>query len=272
MRDMEIDIKDIHDEVFEELKDTLPELTILELLQLVSDVASRKKSIVYSKAAKQFKPFAKEYLHQMSVRVLAKVLASQNDEEMNLAQSELLVNCCKHVVLSVRRFAKKEISQQQFLSELFDDETVAVIVRIYKKCGLDMGLIEENPNLLVALANPMIMINALPAVYEELQKAHHDLVFAREYRARVEKECDEIIREIAEQRAQMEEIVTSYLHSHLSAFRSGFLAMEQAIIEQDTDGYIKGNVMIQQALGYDVQFTSQEEFDALMDSDMTFLL
>ena len=43
-------------------------------------------------------------------------------------------------------------------------------------------------------------------------------------------------------------------------------------MDGDIDGYIKGNTEIQSILGYDVQFTSQDEFDALMDSDDAFKL
>ena len=47
--------------------------------------------------------------------------------------------------------------------------------------------------------------------------------------------------------------------------------MNQAIISNDPDGYISGNVQIQQILGAEIQFTNQDEFDSLMDSDEDFI-
>ena len=48
--------------------------------------------------------------------------------------------------------------------------------------------------------------------------------------------------------------------------------MNQALLENDLNGYIRGNAEIQKLLGYDVQFTNQEEFDDLMDSDLSLKL
>ena len=44
--------------------------------------------------------------------------------------------------------------------------------------------------------------------------------------------------------------------------------MKQGLASGDSDLVIKGNVVIQRVLGRKPQFTSQEEFDDLMDSDM----
>ena len=48
--------------------------------------------------------------------------------------------------------------------------------------------------------------------------------------------------------------------------------MDQAICDNDINGYILGNVRIQKLLGYETQFESQEEFDELMISDVEFKL
>ena len=48
--------------------------------------------------------------------------------------------------------------------------------------------------------------------------------------------------------------------------------MNQAIMDGDVDVYIKGNAEIQRILWFDTQFTNQQEFDDLMDSDIAFKL
>ena len=40
--------------------------------------------------------------------------------------------------------------------------------------------------------------------------------------------------------------------------------MNQTVFSNDVDRFIAGNNIIQNFLGYDVQFRNQEEFDALM--------
>jgi hypothetical protein len=70
----------------------------------------------------------------------------------------------------------------------------------------------------------------------------------------------------------MERMVFKYLTEHLEIFETGFAAMNQAIMDGDVDGYIKGNAEIQRILGFDTQFTNQQEFDDLMVSDIAFKL
>ena len=77
---------------------------------------------------------------------------------------------------------------------------------------------------------------------------------------------------IAVRSEDMERIVNQYLTDHLETFESGFMAMDKALIENDVDGYIKGNAEIQSILGYQMQFRNQDEFNHLMDSEETFKL
>ena len=48
--------------------------------------------------------------------------------------------------------------------------------------------------------------------------------------------------------------------------------MNAGLQSGDSNLVIKGNVMIQRMLGREVQFTNQDEFDALMDSSDSFIL
>ena len=112
----------------------------------------------------------------------------------------------------------------------------------------------------------------LMGAYREYSKALDDLRLARESRMRVEAECQRSIEMIRAYRMEAEQRVSEYMNEHLDAFQSGFAAMDQAILANDPDGYIAGNVQIQQMLGAEIQFTNQEEFDALMDSDDAFKL
>ena len=73
-------------------------------------------------------------------------------------------------------------------------------------------------------------------------------------------------------RKEMEEMVSGYLTENIRTFNNSFLEMDRAILENDSDGFIRGNVELQKLLGKEVQFTNQKEFDQFMESDVPLKL
>lgn len=110
------------------------------------------------------------------------------------------------------------------------------------------------------------------AVYQELANALKERDLAKEERIRVEAECKEAIHLIKQYRREMNEMVSQYLTERIQIFEDGFRAMDEAIMNNDVDGFIKGNADIQAVLGKKIQFATQEEFDALMLSDIALKL
>ena len=108
--------------------------------------------------------------------------------------------------------------------------------------------------------------------YQELSTALKEAELAREERIRIEKECAEAIALIRQYRMEMNHMVSEYLTDHIQRFNQGFLEMDKAIAEQDVNGFLRGNASIQELLGKEVQFRTQEEFDALMSSDIALKL
>ena len=141
---------------------------------------------------------------------------------------------------------------------------------------MDMQLAEkigvENLSEISSLAPNAVAFAALTAAYKMVREAQEDMLIAREHRIEIEKACNESIALIRQYREEMEYVVNKYLTERIKTFESGFDAMDKAILENDTDGYIRGNAAIQEILGYKAQFTNQEEFDDLMDSDEAFKL
>ena len=82
----------------------------------------------------------------------------------------------------------------------------------------------------------------------------------------------EVIEQYEAYKAMLAERVSQYLAEDLEAFLQGFELMNQGLQSGDSDLVIKGNVTIQRVLGREPQFTSQAEFDDLMDSDEAFVL
>ncbi|KAB7791303.1 hypothetical protein [Bifidobacterium leontopitheci] len=129
---------------------------------------------------------------------------------------------------------------------------------------------------LVAVAAGMvgstIGYTAAVSVYEELSTALNEYEMAKEERIRVERECAEAVELIRQYRIEMNKTVDAYLADKAEAFNAGFETMDQAIVANDVNGYLAGNALIQETMGYRPQFRTQQEFDDLMDSDDAFIL
>ena len=72
-------------------------------------------------------------------------------------------------------------------------------------------------------------------------------------------------------KAKLEEQLSDYIADDIKAFMIGFDYMNHGIASGDSNLVIKGNIVIQTVLGRKPQFTSQEEFDDLMDSEIPFV-
>ncbi len=105
-----------------------------------------------------------------------------------------------------------------------------------------------------------------------LKQALEEQKLAKEERIRIETECDAKIKQILEDRAVLNSAIECYLSSYLLSFHQGFELIDAGIATGDSDLLIQGNTMIQERLGYDVQFRNQTEFDDLMSSDDSFKL
>lgn len=110
------------------------------------------------------------------------------------------------------------------------------------------------------------------AVYQELSTALKEAQIAHEERIQIEKQCAEAVKMIRQYREEMESLVSNYLVKNITIFNEGFDAMDSAIVANDVDGFIRGSVQIQSVLGRTAQFSTQDEFDELMDSDIPLKL
>jgi len=122
--------------------------------------------------------------------------------------------------------------------------------------------------VVAGIAGSTLGYAAATAVYSELATSLKEHELAIEERIRIEAECEEAVRLICQYRTEMNATVEHYLTQHYEAIDGGFKAMDEAILQNDTNGFISGNAMIQEKLGYTTQFKSQGEFDDLMLSDI----
>lgn len=257
-----------------------PELDINRLIKIAFELCCKGSAIseddlkrAYKEAMDEVKPYAERQIKKRAgAAVKAGIVALGIKELANEKFASALVNNAQQIGHWVHQYIKGEISDEAFVNNLVGPSTLKIITDILEALGIDEKLGVQNMQEVLMLSPPILAYNASMAAYKELRKAQEELAAAREERIRIEKACAESVAMILKYREEMDNVVTTYLTEHLETFEAGFAAMDQAMIDDDIDGYIKGNVAIQKILKYDVQFTSQEEFDDLMDSDFAFKL
>ena len=73
-------------------------------------------------------------------------------------------------------------------------------------------------------------------------------------------------------KAELNEKLSDYLAEDIEIFMSGFDDINSGLKSNNSDLVIRGNVTIQRVLGREPQFTSQQEFDDLMEADIPLQL
>ncbi len=257
------------------LEKGIPALDINKIIQLIVDVAKNDKTP--EEAAKEFarpyQTFAEVYARDQAEKLIETGLGAIGLEMLSTrAFSEQIVRISEKIAVYVKAFMTGEITDQEFISRLGGSGIKDVTMQILSALGIHEKLGVDNPAEIMKLAPTVLAFSASMAAYKELRKAMDELETARERRIQIEEACRESVSMIRSYRREMERIVTNYLTVRLETFETGFEAMEKAMLNDDVNGYIRGNVEIQEVLGYDVQFESQDEFDALMESDDAFKL
>lgn len=109
-------------------------------------------------------------------------------------------------------------------------------------------------------------------VYEQIDTAIKEWQYAHQERLHIEAVCEEHITVLKMYRNEMDIVVSEYMDEYLQAFETAFNEMEAAVLENDSDRFILGSNMIQKQLGRESQFTSQSEFDDIMETEEVFKL
>ena len=110
------------------------------------------------------------------------------------------------------------------------------------------------------------------AIVKEISSERKEAQLIHEKLILTEAKTAYVIQQLEEYKSGLMERVSEYLAQDIEVFIEGFDYMKEGLASGDSDLVIKGNVVIQRVLGREPQFTNQEEFDALMDSDIAFQL
>ena len=253
----------------------MPAVNINKIIRLIVEVADGDKTAeaAAKELARPYEAFAQIYAKNKAKELVAAgVGAAGIDALADSSFAEKLVKTSEKVGQLVKAYMDGQLTEEQFISLIGGAGIKDVNMQVLSALGIHEKLGVDNAAEIMKLAPAVVAVTASLAAYKELRKAMDDLADAREKRAQIEAACEESISTIRLYRAEMERIVSEYLTVRLETFEAGFEAMDQAILDGDIDGYIRGNTEIQSILGHEVQFTNQDEFDALMDSDMAFKL
>lgn len=301
-------VRTSHEKAAADVKDLLPQLKANDIISLVLACAEGKKDPLKAAAelAEKYKEPAQKYVRifceTFAAETIDQVLKKSDDQAaVSLSGdgfAKVLVSSGEKIGFSVSQYISHEIDDEAFISTLYMHGIFGIGIPILKANGIDterlMNSTQEASEVLRKsfseakapadgirmadlysfqyLAGCMAAYTAFTEVYRLLQQSLSQAELSYDQRILAEEVSRQNITRIRTCREDMDRIVSQYLNEHLASFQSGMQSMDQAILGHDTDGYLRGNIEIQKALGYKMQFSTQDEFDALMDSDEPFHL
>jgi len=131
----------------------------------------------------------------------------------------------------------------------------------------DYAKIASRVLTLTEIGTPVGFVSAALGVYQEISEAVKELEVAKEERDRIEKICQENILLIKEYQEELTLLIEDNLTTNLKTFNESMEKMNIAIKDGDVQSFIDSNALLQEFLGYNVQYKSLKEFDDLMLSE-----
>lgn len=269
--------KEIHAEAWRRSKEVMPELELNEILEKITLVVKDEKTITQvaqELAAKYKEPFEvyEKALLNLTVQKGISMIPIQHFKDLeNDEFAETVIATVKQASDTVKAYANGKLEVSEFIQQLGMN---------FETAGFDvLGAYGYDKEQLAKLTNAfrnaqwfMVSEICFSEVYKILKQVDEEAQAQHELRIRIEEECFKSIEMMKRHRMEMNQLVDTYLSEHHETFANALDTMERAILDQDVNGYIRGNTEIQKMLGYEVQFSNEDEFDALMNSDEAFKL
>lgn len=269
--------KEIHAEAWRRSKEVMPELELNEILEKITLVVKDEKTITQvaqELAAKYKEPFEvyEKALLNLTVQKGISMIPIQHFKDLeNDEFADTLTAAVKQASDTVKLYANGDIEVSEFIKHLSSDfEDVGFdVLGAY---GYDKEKLKELTHAFKSAQWYIVSEICFTEVYKILKQVEEEAQLQHELRIRIEEECGRSIELMKTHRMEMNHLVDTYLSEHHETFGNALNVMEKAMLDQDIKGYIKGNTEIQKILGYEIQFSNEDEFDALMNSDESFRL
>ena len=109
---------------------------------------------------------------------------------------------------------------------------------------------------------------AVLAIVKEVSNENKETQLIHERMILMNAKSQIMYEQLQEFKAKLEEKMANYIAEDIATFIEAFDYINEGLTTGDSNLVIKGNVVIQKVLGRQPQFTTQDEFDDLMESDI----
>ena len=110
------------------------------------------------------------------------------------------------------------------------------------------------------------------SIVKEISNEKKEAQLIHERMILMEVQTKQFVESFFAYKQQVEEKLANYLAEDIQVFLEGMDYMKLGLQQNNSGLVIRGNVMIQRVLGREPQFTTQSEFDDLMESDVALQL
>lgn len=241
------------------------------MIRLVRDVASKRKTVMDALAE----------IGITSDTVAEKIQGVMTRSESGflnaLAGTDFtsdLVGAAQDIGTTLHGFFTGSMSQEECVEALFDrgfEEINNAIKHTLSVIDVPSHVPAPLTKLLDA-TGATFCYEAFEYVVNEIADSLKEARAATRESVLIEQQCAEMLAEMMQAREEMRQFTEQYFKEHYETIEAGLAAIDRAILHDDIDGFIQGNTMLQEMLGYQQQFHNMDEFDALMDSDEAFKL
>ena len=257
----------------------IPKVNVIELLNIANKYLNHeidKEEILEKYGPEYLTPileYAKAYGKDIIENKIHNFLNSLNDETIRTLNDEGFSKQLTDTAIAasslVMQYFKSDIDVNTLFAQLGNVGGKEIVNTLISAYEIDPNLLKEAAEKISSQSSIIVSYAAFAEAYKILMSALNDAAMQHEHRLMVEKQCAETVALIKEYREKMQETITAYFEKHLQTFENGFAQMDIAIMKNDSNGYLKGNAEIQEMLGYYAQFRTQEEFDDLMEYDVS---
>lgn len=188
-----------------------------------------------------------------------------------------LVTSVTATTKTLKKFISGKITGLECLEELGETGTTQIASAMFATIGtyaakeiaaaFAIGQIAIPIPVVGGIVGSMVGYALSSACYNIVVSSLEEAKLAKEERIHIETACAESIKMIREYKSQLQVLIAKYLTENITVFNEGFAKMEKSIGIDDIDGFIAGNLVIQNQLCYKSQFSDFNGFDSLMNND-----
>lgn len=251
--------------------------TASQLLKLIGDFEKSKQedeAISFDDAVAGIaSAFGIEDVESAARDFLAGGIGIAFDGESSEEVARIMAGMCMPVGRCIADYASGKSSPAALfdgINKIYLENANQLTAVIQKSLGFDIP--PEIMSVFEKYSINAVSVYCFAAAYKIYRQAAEDAKLAREHRIEVERLCVESISHLKARRTEMEALVDGYILSKLSVFADGVSAIDQAVLENDDEGYVAAHADLWQLFGRSSQYKSVEEFEDLMLSDEAFKL